>query len=160
MGKRTMNLAYTKDQLNFPSFNVWYKYKTANQQLLDSWEEKRMTGFRLSWRIENPTVKWTTSISEIGTSLQTPRLGDAFVKPHDRSSDHAYKAILTKDFNEEEIGNGTLVIELDVNMREGDKVALTSYKLYEEGKTWVDAETHCKREGGHLASIHSELEQA
>ena len=54
MGQRTMKLSYTKDQLNFHSFNVLYKYKAASQQLLDSWKEKRMTGFRFSWKIENP----------------------------------------------------------------------------------------------------------
>ena len=33
--------------------NSLYKYKAASKQLLESWKEKRMTGFRLSWRIEN-----------------------------------------------------------------------------------------------------------
>ena len=80
--------------MTFNSFHVWYKYKAASQQLLDSWKEKRMTGFKLSWRIENPTVKWITSISEVGRSIQTPSLDATFVKPIEESSDHIYNAVL------------------------------------------------------------------
>ena len=76
IGKRKVNLTYTKDQLNFPGFHIWYNYKAASQNLLDSWEEKRVTGFRLSWRIENPTLAWTTSISEVGRSIQSPLHGE------------------------------------------------------------------------------------
>ena len=65
-----INMNYTKDQLNFSSFHAWYKYKAASQQSLDSWKDKRTTGFRLSWRIENPTLEWTTSISEVGKSIK------------------------------------------------------------------------------------------
>ena len=34
---------------------MWYEYKAASQQVLDSWEDKRMTGFKLTWRIEKPS---------------------------------------------------------------------------------------------------------
>ena len=49
----TTRLSFKKDQLNFSNFNVWYKYKASGQQSLDSWKDKRMTGFRLSWKIAN-----------------------------------------------------------------------------------------------------------
>ena len=74
-----INMNYTKDQLNFTTFHVWYELKAASQQLLDSWKDKRMTGFRFSWRIENSTVIWSTNISEVGRSIQTPQLNENFV---------------------------------------------------------------------------------
>ena len=65
-GKRKVKVVYNEDKLNFPVLYVSYEYKAASQQLLDSWKDKRMTGLRLSWRVESPTVTWTTSISEVG----------------------------------------------------------------------------------------------
>ena len=55
-GKEKLDLIYKKDQLTFRSFHVWYEYKAASRQVLDSWEDKRMTGFKLTWRIERPTL--------------------------------------------------------------------------------------------------------
>ena len=72
-GKREVKIVYNEDQLNFPVLYVSYKYKATSQQLLDSWKDKRMTGLRLSWRVESPTLTWTTSISEVGRSIQTPQ---------------------------------------------------------------------------------------
>ena len=53
-GKEKLDLIYKKDQLTFRSFHVWYQYKTASQQVLDSLKDKRMTGFKLTWRVERP----------------------------------------------------------------------------------------------------------
>ena len=50
-----------------------------------------MTGFRLSWRIEHPTLIAAASISELGRSIQTPPLGGT---PIETSSDHVYEAVL------------------------------------------------------------------
>ena len=63
-GKGKLDLIYKKDQLTFRSFHVWYEYKAASQQVLDSWEDKRMTGFKLTWRIEKPTLV-TNNNSEV-----------------------------------------------------------------------------------------------
>ena len=53
------------------------------------------------------------------------------------------------------------MIELDIDMKETDELyAFTNYKLYQEYKTWTEAEAHCKKEGGHLASMHSKDQQA
>ena len=157
-----MILSYTKDQLDLTNFHVWYKLKAASQQLLDSWKEKRMTGFRLNWRIENPTVRWTTSISEVGRSIQTAIPSETLVSAVDESSDKIYKAVLAipEDF-QNEIRNETLVIELDVDMGKEDRLVYSlTYKFYWEQNTWTGAEAHCKSEGGHLASIHSKGQQA
>ena len=64
-----MKHKYKKDQLSFTSFHVWYRYKAASQQLLDSWKEKRMTGFRFSWRIEKlPPIQ-----ADWKEEVQTPK---------------------------------------------------------------------------------------
>ena len=55
-GQEKVDLIYKKVQLTFSSFHVWYQFKAASQQVLDSWEDKRMTGFKLTWRIEKPTL--------------------------------------------------------------------------------------------------------
>ena len=55
-GQEKLELTYKEHQLSFRSFHVWYEYKVPGQQVLDSWEDKRMTGFKLTWRIEKPTL--------------------------------------------------------------------------------------------------------
>ena len=154
-GKKTVNLYFTGEQLSFSSFHVWYKYKAASKQLLESWKEKRMTGFRLSWRIENENPPdMTATISEVGRSLQTPGLVDSLVD----SVDHKYTAILTiPEDLQQKLGDKSLVIEVDVDMREEDEV---NYKLYREEKSWKLAYDHCKKDGSQLVSIHSEEEEA
>ena len=92
-GKKKRDLIYTKDQLTFRSFHVWYEYKAASQQVLDSWEDKRMTGIRFSWRIKNAPL--IASISEVGKSIRTPHLGDAFEFPDDL----VYRALLSPTKN-------------------------------------------------------------
>ena len=57
------------------------------------------------------------------------------------------------------MANDSLVIELDVDLREEDDVNQVGFKLYRIKKSWFDAETHCTTEGGYLVSIHSEEEQ-
>ena len=158
-GQTTVNLVYTKEQLGFSSFHVWYKYRAASKQLLESWKEQRMTGFKLSWRIENENPPLIATISEVGRSLQTPGLGgSSLVEP----VDHKYKAVLTipEDFPQK-IGNGSLVIELDIDVREDDEVnyVTMNYKLQRAYKTWAQADAHCRSKGGELVSIHSEEDQ-
>ena len=159
-GKRSIRLTYLKNQLNFSNFVVWYKYKT-NQQLLDSWKDKRMTGLRLTWRIENENPPLFASISEVGRSIQTPRIGDTIGGTSASTSQNLYKVALTpkKDLSQQ-MANNRLVIDLTINKDLSDEVyAFTSFKLYSEKKSWTDADLHCKSEGGQLASIHSSWEQ-
>ena len=155
-GGETFSLSYSWDKLTFPNFQLWYNYKAVSQQLLDSWKDKRMTGFRLSWKIEKPTMIWTTSISEVGRSIQTPSLVHK-----EMSSGYLHKAtlLLPKDFQQPSTYR-SLVVELVVDLGQSDEFfAFTSYKLYRQKKTRIDAETHCQSEGGQLASIHSQWEQ-
>lgn len=162
-GKNT--LVYRKDQLTFSKFHVWYKYIAGSEYMLDSWEDKKMTGLRFSWRIEDPSLIWTSNFSKVGRSLKTPQLGEV-VKPGDASRDLIYKVMLSiPEYLEKDIGNNALVVQIDVDMREGGNfVWNTKYmafgKGYYEKKNWAEAEAHCRSEGGQLASIHSEEQQA
>ena len=159
-GTKTLKIEFTNEQLIFSSFHVWYQYKAVGRQLLSSWEEKRMTGLRFSWRIENPPM--TTTTNELGRSIQTPGLGSTFDSHADASLDQVYKASLEiTNGLQVKIGNGTLVISLNVDTRQGDKVeyTVTRYQLHKVKKSWDEANAHCKSEGGELATIHSEFEQ-
>ena len=78
-GATATSLAYTRDQLNFSNFTVWYKYKFADKQVLESWKDKRMTGFRLSWRIDNPHL--IAIVRQVGRSIQTPPFKDSDRSP-------------------------------------------------------------------------------
>ena len=155
-GKKTLNMALTKDHLNFSNFIVWYKYEAASQNLLESWRDKRMTGFRLRWRIEKPTRIWTAEVSEVGRSIKTPGFDGAY----DASSGHLYKATLTfPEVLREKMGDGSLLIEL--RTRRADEVyASTSYKLIKESKSWNEANVHCRKGSGQLASVQSQWEQS
>ena len=129
--------------------------------MLDSWKNKRMTGLRLSWRIENKNPPLMASISEVGRSIQTPHFGDILDDASDASTDNLYKVTLMppQDLSQQ-IRNKSLVIELDINRRVSyEMFAFTSYKLYKKRKTWTEAALHCESEGGQLASIHSQWEQ-
>ena len=152
---------FTKDQLSFASFVVWYKRQAATPQMLDSWKDKRMTGFRLSWRVINENPPLMARISELGRSIRTPLLGDSFNEDSDVSSGRLYKAMLSpsKDLREE-VENGSLVIELNIDMKPPDELnAFTRFKLHKEKKSWNFAKVHCESEGGEIASIHSQWEQ-
>ena len=51
-GNRTVTLEYRREELTFTSINVLYHYR-FNHELLDSWKNRRMTGFRLSWFLQD-----------------------------------------------------------------------------------------------------------
>ena len=52
-GKTNITLSYTAEQLTFRRFMVWYNFTVTSPELLDSWKDKRMTGFRLNWFLRN-----------------------------------------------------------------------------------------------------------
>ena len=77
-----LKLEYKKDELGFSAFQVWYKYRVATKSLLDAWGEKRMTGFKLSWKIENRTPPLEITTSKVGKSLTTPGFQDFYKDFH------------------------------------------------------------------------------
>ena len=52
-GNMSLLLEYSREQLTFPSFQVKYRYQFTSLELLDSWQDRRMTGFNLSWFIKD-----------------------------------------------------------------------------------------------------------
>ena len=159
--KTVVSLKYNKNQLSFTSFHVYYRYKAASKQMLDSWKNKRMTGLKLSWRIQNENPPLMAQISEVGRSIQTP--SDSFVKPIDESSYLIYKAVLTiPEDLPARMEDGRLAIEIEVDNEKGpDGVvsAFWSYRLFRKNGNWTEGQKACKSEGGQLASIHSQWEQ-
>ena len=52
-GAGLKNLTFTKDQLDISSLVFGYRYKAAEKEVFEAWEDKRMTGFRLNWFIQD-----------------------------------------------------------------------------------------------------------
>ena len=170
-GRKLINFEYKKEHLDFHSFEVRYQYRHTSSDLFESWVDKRMTGFRLSWVLENTNPQLEIATSEIGRRIQTPGLeGDSFDEQF-YTQDQAYMAsLLISDQLVESVGNGTLVVQLEINTRDEEgweeyveyaeipKWGLAKYKLYTQKLGWDDADTYCKGVGGHLASIHSDEE--
>ena len=108
--------------------------------------------------MKNPPLM--ANITEVGRSIQTPNLGN---EAPDTSKNRLYKDIFSppRDYIQKLKNDTSLVLDFQIDMKLSDEVyAFTSYKLYREKKNWTDAELHCKLEGGQLASIHSQWEQA
>ena len=156
--KKTFN--YSKAELKFTTFQVWYTTLRVDGKV-----EKR-TGVRLSWKLDNPLMKLEVRSNQLGSPLHLPGWGKDF----DRKAfegDFDYTAIL--QFPEslaEQVGNGSLVIELKVDTRqvEGWVEEVKYWKgekyRYENGaETWMDADLKCQEEEARLASILSEEEQ-
>ena len=111
-----------------------------------------MTGLRLNWRVENENPPLMSSNSEVGRSIQTPDPQEAPV----------YKAVLAPSVDVlQQLGDLTLVIELHTDVNKSDEVNafFNGYQLYKKRMDWTNAESHCKSNGGHLASIHSKWDQ-
>ena len=165
---KNLTLEYTHSYLFSPYFQLWYRYKAVSQEVLDSWEDKRITGFRLSWRIDKryPDLELTTS--EVGQTVQTPGLGDSWDGEFYKDS-HTYTCTLLFPGNLAElVGDGSLVIEVEVDTREEagweeyvetNVGEVRNYKFYDIKLTWPEAEAYCQSEQGHLASVLTEEEQ-
>ena len=144
-------LHYERNQLTFTSFHVWYRYKAVSQQPL---KNKRMTGIKLNWRFENENPPLLAHISEMGRSLEMPKLGAAFVKPVER----IYKVVLALEKDLAILkDNESLTIELE-GPEEPDTV-FWDFKLSKKNLWWKKARKACENDGGQLASIHSTWEQ-
>ena len=161
-----LKLEYKKGELNVSSFQVWYKYRAMNQQSLDTWNEKRMTGFKLSWKIENKNPPMELRTSEVGESFSTLGLGDFdedFLM-HDQNFNASL--LLSNDLSKN-IGNGSLVVEIQMERRR-ETIGKAEFFYTEPGFvlfdgrwdqfrdfTWSEAEIFCNNRGGHLASAES-----
>ena len=70
-GKSSITFSYILEELTFPAFHVWYRYQAASQQLLDSWQDKRMTGFKLNWYIQDVDGIRVTKTAANGTNTKS-----------------------------------------------------------------------------------------
>ena len=155
-GNVSLSLTFTKEQLS-ESLQLIYSYQASSQQLLDSWENKRMTGYQLSWRTENSNPPLEMTTSEVGRSVQTPGFGGNMLQEQFYLTNKSYTSTLLLP-TADNVGDGSLVIqlELDTGDEEGWQGQVqygSRYKLYKKKKTWTEAEAHCQEEGGHLASV-------
>ena len=106
---------------------------------------------------------FTTKVWNTNGTLGTPRYGEDYDGDWYKTDQHYYIVLEFPDNIVEYVGNGSLVVEVEiatkeeegweeyVEYREGPK-----YKLYTEEKSWIEAESHCQDEGGHLASVLSQ----
>ena len=111
----------------------------------------------------------------INGTITTPWYQEAFMEEYYKE-DRDFHMVLELPFDiKDQVGSGSLVIELDIDMREeegwieqltykeikaGELASPNKYKytLHTTGKSWPDAEDDCQKEGGHLASVPSEEE--
>ena len=61
-GNKNISLKFYKEDITFPFFKVMYKYQVSNLEMLDFWEDESMTGFRLSWFLEDSNGTRLTEI--------------------------------------------------------------------------------------------------
>ena len=160
-GVRNLTFEYSKAELKFTTFQVWY-----TRQADAKGDMSKRTGVRLSWKLTNPLMKLEVSTSELGRTLHMPGWGKDFERKS-YESDFEYTASLKFPENlPEQVGNGTLVIELEVDTRQeegwvedvkywkGEK-----YRFKNKDMTWMEADNKCQEEEARLASVLSEEEQ-
>ena len=164
-GKTSLRLTYTKDEVSFSTFLVQYSYFSTYSKLQPSWNERQMTGFKLSWKIENKNSPLCYETEEVGYITETPNFGTPY-QPGFYKNDHTYEATLKVPENLSDlIGNGSLVIEVEVDLREGwtEEVHISRggpkvYTFHTAKKSWHEAEAYCQSMGGSMASIQSDAE--
>ena len=99
-------------------------------------------------------------------TITTPWFGGDFVEIyHQEDREFSMVLELPKDIKDQ-IGSGSLVIDLEVDTREEigwveevrfrDEPLSTVFTLHTTEKNWTEAESYCQKNGGHLASVTSE----
>ena len=145
---KTMVAAANKENLN----EVFKGYQSVPEPFIGK------SGFR--------SEVWSTN-----GSWHTPWFQEEY-KPNYYTDDKNHHFVLNFTEIAKEVGKGSLVIEVEVEIRkekgweesvtysEGSKYTSASEEKDKSvKKSWADAEAHCKEEGGHLASIQSAREQ-
>jgi len=104
-------------------------------------------------------------------TITTPWYQEDFVEEYYKEDRDFHIVLELPDDIKDQVGSGSLVIELDIDMREaegwieqliykeikeGEPAFPYNYTLHTTYKSWPDAEEECQREGGHLASVPSE----
>ena len=108
------------------------------------------------------TLQWRAS-----GKIRTPWYGEDFKKEYFLTDKYHHRVL---DFPKDilnQIGNGSLVIELEIDTRVEDGLDEwvgykegSKYKYHKEKMTQYDAESRCLADGGHLASVLSDWESS
>ena len=115
-----------------------------------------MTGFKLSWKIENQHPPMEMSTQEMVTSL---KFGKGLSKDFAKFDQNFNVSFLLPESLPDQIGNGSLVVKIQIergkNWKQEFFYTEPAYVFPDRMKYWRHAETICKSLGGHLASIES-----
>ena len=52
-GVSLKNLTFNQNELDLSSIVIGYRYQAAKKDVLDAWEDKRVTGFKVNWFIQD-----------------------------------------------------------------------------------------------------------
>ena len=167
-GRKSLKLTYTKEELTFSYFLVHYSNFPNNSKNVIPRKDKGMTGFKLSWEIQNPSPPMSLETDDVGSVITTPGFEKEYQSDFDEKyrmyeKDRIYEATLKVPQSQlEQTGNGSLVFELEVKLRDDqtDEVQISKggpkiFSYQSEPKTWREAEEFCQSIGGNLASIES-----
>ena len=107
--------------------------------------------------------------------IQTPWFGEDYEKDYNKEDRKLNFETKISEELKAQLGSRSLVIELEVVTREEEgwqerveyiaghivyrSENTVEYRLYKEWNTWSGAEAHCQSEGGHLASVLTEMEE-
>ena len=94
-------------------------------------------------------------------TITTPWFGEEFVEEYYQEDRDLLFVLELPDDIKNQVGSGSLIIELEVDVREKEGwleeiTMLPEFTLHTTQKTWSMAELDCQKEGGHLASVISE----
>ena len=116
---------------------------------------------RMTQNSEFEMKMWSSS-----GSIQSPGFRGDYDEDHYKTGRQNLYILQFPDNIRNMLGNGSLVIDLEVNTRQEKGwqeyvhyMEGSRYKLYTDRKNWAEAESHCQKEEGHLASVTSEWEQ-
>ena len=93
-------------------------------------------------------------------TITTPWFGEDFIQDY-YTEDIDYCVILEVPENIQDlVGSSSLVVELEVDTRKDTDWVESAmmYTYHKTKKTWEEAESHCLKNGGHLASVTCEDE--
>ena len=168
-GGNSLNPLNGEQADRFWKIHVWYKYKASKAQMLDSWPEKRSTGFRLSW---NAVGTQNHLILQKSKSLKTSKLGEKLLfKDFTPLPDVSYVRDIKFDrysMSKYMGSKNTLVIDIKVENRNGEMnewvKVFEGFKytyhrgLFEKGLSWAKAQASCLKEGKTLATVKTKSE--
>ena len=125
-GQQTHTLEYKKQNLTFPTINVLYRY-TANQELLNTWEDKRMTGFKLSWFLKDSNDSRLTETQKITADWKPEAPSPGYQEPQMVSMIKLATQARTQNLSWEEVINRTILEKTKlITNRQLDYVSMCS----------------------------------